>query len=312
VNVRHIGLLSDEEISEQLRQRDQVLCIVNNRRHARALYESIADQSGVCHLTTLMYAGHRRAVLEQVREDLKDGKPCRLVSTSLVEAGVDIDFPTVLRAEAGLDSIAQAAGRCNREGRRALRVSETLVFATENADWAPPTELVQFAQVFRSIERRHAEDLLALDAVHDYFRELYWQKGDTELDAKGLLELLKGCSPDNLPLETLARRFQFIETSMCPIIVPYVPGTDQLIPEVEKAMSGLEYAPGLARLLQPYLVQVPQSAFISLQKSGAIQPVARERYGEQFMRLVNPDLYNEKFGLHWGDPVFMKAESLVV
>ncbi|MAZ69986.1 CRISPR-associated endonuclease Cas3'' [Porticoccus sp.] len=312
VNVRHIGSLSDDDLANQLRQRDQVLCIVNNRRHARALYETIADHPGARHLTTLMYAKHRRTVLEQVRIELKEEKPCRLVSTSLIEAGVDIDFPTVLRAEAGLDSIAQAAGRCNREGRRSREASETLVFATNNSDWAPPTELAQFAQVFRSIERRHADDLLALDAVHDYFRELYWQKGDAELDAKGLLELLRQSSPESLPLESLARNFQFIETSMRPIIVPFVPGTDRLIPAVAEALDKLEYAPGLARLLQPYLVQVPQNAFKALQKFGAIHPVAEERYGEQFMRLVNPDLYDEKFGLHWDDPAFIKAERLVV
>lgn len=312
VRVRHIGSLDDKALTDNLRQRERVLCIVNNRRHARALYESIADQSGASHLTTLMYANHRRAVLEQVRKDLKDGKPCRLVSTSLIEAGVDIDFPTVLRAEAGLDSIAQAAGRCNREGGRSVESSETLVFATENSDWAPPTELAQFAQVFRSVVRSHADDLLSLKAVHDYFRELYWQKGDAELDAKALLKLLSDSGPDSLPLERLAREFQIIESSMKPVIVPFEPGTDQLISGVDQALSGLEYAPGLARFLQPYLVQVPQNAFKALRESGAIQPVAEERFGEQFMRLVNSDLYDQKFGLHWDDPVFLKAESLVI
>src|SRR5690606_21727985 len=117
VGVRHVGALEDSELTAHLEQRDQVLCIVNNRRHARQLFESIADAPGARHLTTLMHARHRSGVLAEVRQLLKDGEPCRLVSTSLIEAGVDVDFPTVLRAEAGLDSIAQAAGRCNREGR---------------------------------------------------------------------------------------------------------------------------------------------------------------------------------------------------
>lgn len=107
----------------------QVLCIVNNRRHARALYESMADQDGARHLTTLMCARHRSQVLAEVRQRLRDGLPCRLVATSLIEAGVDVDFPCVLRAEAGLDSIAQAAGRCNREGRRALEAFLILITA---------------------------------------------------------------------------------------------------------------------------------------------------------------------------------------
>ena len=141
VRVRHLGALDDEALAEHMRSRDQVLCIVNNRRHARAVYQAMADLPGARHLTTLMCARHRSEVLAEVRQLLKDGKPCRLVSTSLIEAGVDVDFPTVLRAEAGLDSIAQAAGRCNREGRSERESSEVLVFLPENPDWAPPPSL---------------------------------------------------------------------------------------------------------------------------------------------------------------------------
>lgn len=108
VRVRHAGRFDDDALTDHLRQREQILCIVNNRRHARHLFESIADEPGACHLTTLMYARHRSQVLAQVRQRLKDGAPCRLISTSLIEAGVDVDFPTVMRAEAGLDSVAQA------------------------------------------------------------------------------------------------------------------------------------------------------------------------------------------------------------
>lgn len=112
-------------------------------------------------------------------------------------------------------------------------------------------------------------------------------------------------------METLARRFRFIETVMQPVIVPFHPGCKVMTPEVEDALSRLEYAPSLARMLQPYLVQIPKRGYEAMRKSGAIQPVAQERYGDQFMQLTNPDLYSEKFGLHWDDPVFIKAESLV-
>src|SRR5690554_3554117 len=198
VNVRHIGTLSDEELAAEFEVKDQLLCIVNNRRHARALYQAIEHLPGTFHLTTLMYAKHRSEVLAEIRQTLKAGKPCRVVSTSLIEAGVDVDFPLVLRAEAGLDSIAQAAGRCNREGRRGHDDSEVLVFATANPDWAPPTELKQFAQAFRTVEPRYREDLLAPEAIRAYFHELYWQKGASELDAHDLLGMLKGCREDSL------------------------------------------------------------------------------------------------------------------
>lgn len=308
VNVRHVGALDDEALSQHLRQREQVLCIVNNRRHARALFDSIADQPGARHLTTLMCAKHRSAVLAEVRQQLKDGLPCRLVSTSLIEAGVDIDLPTVLRAEAGLDSIAQAAGRCNREGHRHHEDSEVLVFATANPDWAPPTELKQFAQAFRTVEPRHREDLLAPEAVRAYFHELYWQKGVRELDAHDLLGMLKGCREDSLPFETLAERFRLIETTMRPVIVPW----DDAARDALKRLGFAESCGGIARQLQPYIVQLPHPAYEALWRASAIQPVAPDRYGEQFVQLVNPRLYDGRFGLHWNNPQFLEADSLVV
>lgn len=306
VKVRHVGMLSDEELTRHLGERDQVLCIVNNRRHARALYKAIAEQPGAHHLTTLMCAKHRSQVLAQVRERLKGGKSCRVVSTSLIEAGVDVDFPSVMRAEAGLDSIAQAAGRCNREGRFALGDSEVLIFAVENDDWAPPPELKQFAQVFREVQRQHGEDLLSLTAIQRYFRLLYWQKGALELDAHNLLGLLRASRLDSLPFETIAAKFRVIENTQLPVIIPY----DK---EARAALSSLEYAEGcvgIARSLQPYLVQLPRQGYEALYSAGAIQAVAAKRYGEQFMQLVNPDLYDEQCGLNWEEPAFIKAERL--
>ncbi|GGB54121.1 CRISPR-associated helicase/endonuclease Cas3 [Oceanisphaera marina] len=312
VNVRHIGALTDEELAAEFEGNDQLLCIVNNRRHARSLYQAIAHLPGTFHLTTLMYAKHRSEVLAEIRQTLKSGKPCRVVSTSLIEAGVDVDFPLVLRAEAGLDSIAQAAGRCNREGIRDIKKSETRVFATENEDWAPPPELKQFAQVFRSVARKHGEDLLSLEAVEDYFKQLYWQKGEQELDAKNLLGLLKSSCPVSLPFEKIAQEFKFIESNMLPVIVPFIPGTNRVQPEIEAALKDLEYAPSAAKKLQTYLVQIPERAFKELKKNGALYAVGKERFGEQFMRLENPDLYSADYGLHWGNPVFIQAQSSVI
>jgi len=305
--VRHVGTLDDEALVSHLRQREQVLCIVNNRRHARALFDAIADQPGACHLTTLMCAQHRSAVLGEIRQRLKDALPCRLISTSLIEAGVDIDLPTVLRAEADLDSIAQAAGRCNREGRRESADSEVLVFATANPDWAPPPELKQFAQAFRSVEPRYRDDLLAPEAIRAYFREIYWQKGDKELDAGGLLDLLRVSREDSLPFETLASDFRLIETTMRPVIIPWDAAA-------RNALAALSFAQGcgaIARRLQPYVVQLPKQAYDALWRAAAIQPVRPDIYGEQFVQLVNTRLYDERFGLHWDNPQFIQAERLV-
>ena len=308
VSVRHVGVIDDDALADQLRQRTQVLCIVNNRRHARSLYESIADQPGARHLTTLMCARHRSRVLAEIRTDLEQGLPCRLVSTSLIEAGVDVDFPTVLRAEAGLDSIAQAAGRCNREGRHSLESSEVLVFAQDGDDWAPPPELKQFAQVFREVHRKHAADPLALAAIADYFKLLYWQKGPQELDVPNLMGLLRESHLESLPFETLAAKYRVIDNTQLPVIVPF----DD---EAKDALRALEFAEGcgaIARRLQPYLVQLPRPGYRALLAAQAIAPVRPDRYGDQFMQLVNPDLYHPRFGLHWDDPEFLKTERLIV
>ncbi len=306
VRVRHVGTLDDAALAGHMREREQVLCIVNNRRHARAVYEAMADLPGARHLTTLMCARHRSEVLAEVRQMLKADQPCRLVSTSLIEAGVDVDFPTVLRAEAGLDSIAQAAGRCNREGRRSLEASDVLVFANANEDWAPPPELEQYAQVAREVLRQCQDDPLAPQAIGRYFAQLYWTKGGQQLDVPDLMGQLKASRPDSLPLENLATQFRMIDSVQMPVIVPY----DDTARETLEQLRFAEGSGGLARKLQPYLVQLPRQGFDALYKAGAIAPVAPEKWGEQFMALVHPDLYDKKFGLHWDNPTFIRSERL--
>lgn len=310
VRVRHVGMLDDNELTEQLRSLDQVLCIVNNRRHARAVYQALADPLGTRHLTTLMCAKHRSQVLAEVRALLEAGKPCRLVSTSLIEAGVDISLPTVYRAEAGLDSIAQAAGRCNRNGERPAELSEVRVFATANSDWAPPPELRQFAQAAQEVMRQpqFRNDPLSPSAIEAYFRRLYWQKGDKELDVADLLGLCADSRIDSLPLETLATEFRMIDSVQMPVIVPF---DDDGRRDVN-SLRYVEKSGGLARQLQPYVVQLPRDAFDTLRKAGAVQPVAPERWGEQFMELVNMDIYSPDFGIWWDEPTFMDSANTII
>ncbi|AUT44739.1 CRISPR-associated helicase/endonuclease Cas3 [Achromobacter sp. AONIH1] len=306
VRVRHLGALDDEALAEHMRSRDQVLCIVNNRRHARAVYQAMADLPGARHLTTLMCARHRSEVLAEVRQLLKDGKPCRLVSTSLIEAGVDVDFPTVLRAEAGLDSIAQAAGRCNREGRSERESSEVLVFLPENPDWAPPPELRQYAQSAREVLRQFEADPLCPQAIERYFSLLYWQKGGQALDRASLLKRLAESRLDSLPMEVLAAEFRMIDSVQLPIIVSY----DD---EANAALKALEFADGsvgLSRRLQPYLVQLPRNGFDALYKAGAIAPVNPKKWGEQFMQLVHHGLYDPRYGVNFDEPALIQANQL--
>lgn len=299
VRVSDIGTLDDEAISDQLKSHDQILCIVNNRQQARALFESIASFPGACHLSTFMCAKHRSTVLSNVRQLLKEGKPCRLISTSLIEAGVDVDFPTVLRAKAGLDSIAQAAGRCNREGHRSIQESEVKIFSTANPAWMPAHDLKQFAQVTRSVLRRseHKNDPLSLQAIKHYFGELYGQKGASELDKKALLKRIEASTLEYMPFEVISNDFCMIEIEQLPIIIPFDDHIKQILIRLEKS----EKCGSIARGLQPYIVQVDQKIYEQLNKLGMIEPIAPDRFGEQFIRLVNDDFYNKHYGLFWAD-----------
>lgn len=299
VTVEHGNTLDDAALAERLKAEPQVLCIVNSRAHARALYDAIKDEDGARHLTTLMCARHRSEVLDEIKKDLdpKVGKPCRLVATSLIEAGVDIDFPIVYRAEAGIDSIAQAAGRCNREGRRKPEESRVIVFETAHK---PPAELAQFASVGRGVARRYPDDILSLDAVDAYFRELYWLKEQgnrSELDVYRTIERLHERARSlDFEFESVAGDFRMIENSMVPIIVPW----DET---AKKALRDLEHADkvgGIARRLQPYLAQVSAKDREALIASGAAYAVRPDDFAEQFVRLreIEPEIYLRDKSLH--------------
>ncbi|MBZ2168907.1 CRISPR-associated endonuclease Cas3'' [Marinobacter sp. F4216] len=307
VSLHHRGTLTDEALVAELKVHPQVLCIVNNRRHARFLYEAISQEPGARHLTTLMCAKHRSDALAEIRQRLHEGKPCRLISTSLIEAGVDVDFPAVYRAEAGLDSIAQAAGRCNREGRWPPEESNVSVFGV-GSDWSTPPELKQFAQAARAIFRRYGDDVFCLEAINDYFAELYWQKGAKHLDAHDLLGLSEEGQIEGIPYETIASKFRMIESVMLPVIVPY----DAAAKEALRGLKYAEHCGSLARALQPYLVQVPEQGFRELQQARAIEAVQPDRFGTQFMELVNQDLYHPRYGLNWDNNVFINAERSVI
>lgn len=307
VSIRPLGTLEDNELATELLAAEQVLCIVNNRRHARALFEAIRHEPGAYHLTTAMCAVHRRQRLAVVRRQLAGGGHCRLVATSLIEAGVDVDFPRVLRAEAGLDSIIQAAGRCNREGKRPPEESELRVFATANRDWTPPKALEQFAQAAREVLRQHGDDPSSLEAIEHYFRHLYWQQGDRALDREDLLGRFERGGLDGMPFEFAEQRFRMIEDGQSTVIIPFDTHARQALRDLEHS----EHVGGIARRLQPYTVQVPRKGFEQLRAVGAIAPVRPDRLGEQFMLLVNRDLYDDSLGLNWTEPTFRSSESNV-
>lgn len=293
VTVKSAGTLDDPALTQRMRDHEQVLCIVNNRRHAQALYTSIAGENGARHLSTLMYPKHRTRVLNEVREMLKDKETCRLVSTSLIEAGVDIDFPYVMRAEAGLDSIAQAAGRCNRSGKRSRTESLVEVFAPENTDWAPPKALETLADKGREVMRTSAADPLSIAAINAYFNAVYWQTGPEKLDEHNLLGTIEDDGLKGFKFELIDQQFQMIDSVQMPAIIPGDAECKALLEELKDTKN----CGCIARKLQPYLIQIPHEVYNALAASRAIQPVAEHKYGTQFMQLIMMNLYTERFGL---------------
>ncbi|WP_107929155.1 CRISPR-associated helicase/endonuclease Cas3 [Neisseria animaloris] len=305
--VQHIGAQTDAELLEKLAQHRQILIIVNNRRHARSLYDSAKHLDGVFHLTTLMCAKHRSQALETIRGRLKNSEPCRVIATSLIEAGVDVDFPLVMRAEAGLDSVAQAAGRCNREGKRPSENSFVWVFKPEE-QWKAPPELGLLSAAMREVVRHHADDLLSPQAIRRYFQRVYEEKGK-ELDSRQILaEHHKAGNTMDFPFQTIAREFRMIETRMQPLIIPFDAEAEALIDSLHHA----DQIGGLLRKLQPYTVQIPENALQALFEAGRIETVNEKRFGKQFYSLIGLDLYDEVAGLWWENVFFLEIEKLIL
>ena len=175
-----------EQVAAEIRKADQILCVVSKRDDARQLYELIRAEPGAVHLSALMCGDHRAEVIARVKQDLKAGKPVRLVSTQLVEAGVDLDFPVVFRAFAGLDSIAQAAGRCNREGRLP-QPGRVVVF---NPPTPPPLGLLRKAESKTRELLAGRENEYIDPSLFSQFFELLYKQGVNSLDKHGILNLV--------------------------------------------------------------------------------------------------------------------------
>lgn len=218
------------DLADEIRDEDQVLCVVNLKSHAQAILDELKNDDAVFHLSTNLCALHRRAVLEEVRSRLTNKLSCRLISTQCIEAGVDVDFPVVYRALAPLDAIAQAAGRCNREGRLmddngnrkmgAVRVFEPDVTGDYRKRY-PTRAYFQAAEVTRSMlinARRSGFDELDLNdpqVFRAYYQALYSlsnpESQNTELES----------AITNADFVRVAQEYRLIDQSAIQVLVPY-------------------------------------------------------------------------------------------
>jgi len=278
---RQEGTQTTGELAERLAAEAQTLCIVNTRKRARELYGMLPAGESF-HLSTLMTPRHRRAVLEEVRRRLAEGLPCRVVSTCLIEAGVDVDFPCVFRELAGLDSILQAAGRCNRENRRDPEKSPVTVFFFDEAP--PPLFRQNIASTREALRNGRAPDDPA--AIQTYFRFLHQLK-ETELDEHQILDKIRrGIGGVQLPFATLAREVKLIGTDTRTVYIPNVHNADLLAALRNGAVSR-----ELFRALGRDAVNIYPQHFAALADAGAL-----DRVGDSSI-LRDLSLYDENAGL---------------
>ena len=285
VTFRQAGVLTDEALAEQLNARRQVLCIVNSRKAAQKLF-ALLPPEGSYHLSTLMIPAQRQALLGEIRERLMQGKLCRVVSTSLIEAGVDVDFPAVYRELAGLDSVMQAAGRCNREGKRPAEDSIVTIF--ERTELPP---LLFRAAIGAAREALgEGRDPAAPETMARYFRSLRSLTGDA-LDKQGVIKAftqgIEGCE---FPFRTVAEKFRLIDQNTYTIYIPYGEGTALL----QRLQDG-ECSRELYRKLGRYAVSVYDKHFQALYHTGALLTVPA--LDSDSAILTDMGLYNKLMGL---------------
>lgn len=214
--ISNAGVLSPEELQKRITDRKQVLCIVNKRKTAQELYSKIPQEGAYC-LTTLLCPFDRKIKFEEIKERLKSGKPCRVIATSLIEAGVDLDFPEVHRQETGLDSLIQAAGRCNREGKRNPKDSKVYLFRLEGDD---ASFVRQNTDALRETMRKYSDpsDLEAISFYFLFYRELI---GRENLDQKGIIEAFARVINGKIfPFETVGKMFKLIENQTKTVYIP--------------------------------------------------------------------------------------------
>ena len=274
------GAKSYDDIAEELSKHQQVLCIVNTRCDAKELYDRLPKEGISLHLSRMMCPAHVSATIEHIKAALKKLKeqPIRVIATQLIEAGVDIDFPVVFRQEAGLDSILQAAGRCNREGK--LELCTTHVFSLGKEHPLPPGFMTQTNNARKNMGQQY--DWFAPAAMTCYFKQLHSRIDN--FDSKQIKELLY--KPE-CEFEMAAHQFQLIDDQTTSVIINWEKSMqlyEQLI------LQGPSY--DLMKKLSHYSVNMRKHDFEKLQSIGVIDEPFENIYA-----ITNPSFYKADTGL---------------
>ncbi|MDD4996983.1 MAG: CRISPR-associated helicase Cas3' [Syntrophales bacterium] len=283
-------------LSAELARFDQVLCIVNTRKDCHDLWSEMPEDT--IHLSALMCGEHRSRIIADIKKRLACGDPCRVISTQLVEAGVDVDFPVVYRALAGLDSINQAAGRCNREGWK-TDLGEVRIFIAPKP--APPGLMRKGEDTTREMAILPGFTPDTPDAFQRYFKAYYSSINDTG-ENWWRENLVKNVNPDgNVQFRTAGREFRLIKEDTVPIIVRYE-GNDRLIEKLRFAGTSRE----VMRALQRYTVNVRSTVSDRLLSEGRVEEIQ-----EGILVQADSKLYCPKIGLDIYREVYEPEDLLI-
>ena len=295
--LRRVNLHFDKQpvdydaLAEKLLQYDKVLCIVNTRKDAQEVYSRLPQEGCVYHLSRMMCSVHIQKVIAEIKDALKNPevKTIRVVATQLIEAGVDIDFPVVFRQEAGLDSVLQAAGRCNREGK--LGISDAYVFSFNHP--LPPGTLSKGSNTLKNMIG--VSDWFAPETMEDYFIRLY-RNSDTFDKA----EVEKRMKPGELYFETISKEFRLIDDNGINVVVNYEYSME-LVHEIKE--KGISY--DLMKRLSKYMVNLRERDFKKLMKERLLDEVIDGIYV-----LSDREQYDVSTGLvtdnHWLEEILIQ------
>lgn len=295
--VTNMGKMSEEQLLDRIAENKQVLTIVNRKSEAQKLFQQLHPE-GAFHLSTYMTPGHRRRVIDEIKRRLKEGEDCRVISTSLVEAGVDIDFPTVFREQAGLDSIIQAAGRCNREGRRKIEECETGVFELEGEQLKLIAKNISIMQE----TSQKFQEYDSLEAIHYYFETL--QLLDEEfLDQKQIIRAFEtDLDGIKMPFQEVGQRFRLIDADTKRILIPKEERAQELVGLLEEQKEQGYSMKDTMRELNEYSLNVFDYEYQKILDQGDIYEVF-----DGVAVLQNLQLYTDEMGLctEGGDGLLM-------
>lgn len=281
----NLGIIEFDALIERLKNEKRVLCIVNTKKSAQQLYEQLSGD-GVYHLSTSMYPKHRKKILAQIKERMSDkSKSCVLISTSLVEAGIDLDFNSVYRQVAGVDSVIQAAGRCNREGIEKKENSKVYIFDINGMKTVPGQSLQ--SSITKGLLQDY-DDISNLECITEYFKRLYHFR-ENDLDKKNIIGEFKDWKYN---FETVSEKFHLIEENTRIVFIPIEQEAKDLLFEIKNQ----GYGKSRMRNASQYCVQIYNQLFDTLYGAGIIKEITSDI--ENFYELVDEEMYTDDKGLN--------------